>query len=55
LPIDRSSWEDGFQNSDDDDDVMMPAEQPGFLFMAAITAMTVAAVYLPSRDESENS
>ena len=55
LPIDRSSWEEGFQNSEDDDDVMMPEEQPGFLFMAAITAMTVAAVYLPSREESEDS
>ena len=26
-------------------------EQPGFLFMAAIATMTLAAVYLPSREE----
>ena len=55
LPIDPTSWEEGFQDSDDDDSSMMPEEQPGFLFMAAITAMTVAAVYLPSREESESS
>ena len=53
LPIDPTSWDEEFQK--DDDDTMMPEEQPGFLFMAAITAMTVAAVYLPSRKYSESS
>ena len=52
LPIDPTSWDEDFQK---DDDTMMPEEQPGFLFMAAITAMTVAAVYLPSRKDSESS
>ena len=52
LPIDPTSWEEGFQ---DDDTPMTSEEQPGFLFMAAITTMTLAAVYLPSREEkSEN-
>ncbi len=53
LPIHPSSWEEGFQ--DEEEDTLPPTEQPGFLFMAAISAMTVAAVYLPSRNESENS
>lgn len=53
LPIDPTSWEEGFQ--DDDGDILPATEQPGFLFVAAITAMTVAAVYLPSRNDSENS
>ena len=53
LPIDPTSWEEGFQ--DDDEDILPATEQPGFLFMAAITAMTVAAVYLPSRNDSEDS
>ncbi len=53
LPIDPSSWEEGFQ--DEEEDILPPTEQPGFLFMAAISAMTVAAVYLPSRNESEKS
>lgn len=52
LPIDPTSWEEGFQ---EDDTPMTSEEQPGFLFMAAITTMTLAAVYLPSREEkSEN-
>ena len=56
LPIDPSSWEEGFQDEEEDtmlleDDALLP----GFLFMAAISAMTVAAVYLPSRNESEKS
>lgn len=52
LPIDATSWEEGFQ---DDDAPPMTQEQPGFLFMAAIATMTLAAVYLPSREEkSEN-
>ena len=52
LPIDPSSWEEGFQ---EDDAPPMAEEQPGFLFMAAVATMTLAAVYLPSREEeSEN-
>ena len=52
LPIDPSSWEEGFQ---EDDTPPMAEEQPGFLFMAAVATMTLAAVYLPSREEdSEN-
>ena len=49
LPIDPTSWEEGFQ---EDDTPKMAEEQPGFLFMAALATMTLAAVYLPSRDES---
>ena len=52
LPIDPTSWEAGFQA---DDTPPMAEEQPGFLFMAALATMTLAAVYLPSREEeSEN-
>ena len=52
LPIDPSSWEEGFQS---DEAPPMAEEQPGFLFMAAVATMTLAAVYLPSREEnSEN-
>jgi len=52
LPIDPTSWEEGFQ---EDDTPMTSEEQPGFLFMAALATMTLAAVYLPSREEnSEN-
>ncbi|MGB0603209.1 MAG: hypothetical protein ACPGNS_06400 [Candidatus Poseidoniaceae archaeon] len=52
LPIDPTSWEEGFQA---DDTPPMAEEQPGFLFMAAVATMTLAAVYLPSREEdSEN-
>ena len=52
LPIDPTSWEKGFQS---DEDTTMAEEQPGFLFMAAVATMTLAAVYLPSREEdSEN-
>ena len=51
LPVDPTSWEDTFQAGDDE----MPAaeEQPGFLMMAAIATMTLAAVYLPSKEDSE--
>ena len=51
LPIDPTSWDDTFQAGDDE----MPAaeEQPGFLMMAAIATMTLAAVYLPSKKDSE--
>ena len=45
LPIDPTSWEEGFQ---EDDTPMTSEEQPGFLFMAAITTMTLAAV-LPTK------
>ncbi len=52
LPIDPTSWEEGFQT---DEAAPMAEEQPGFLFMAAVATMTLAAVYLPSREEeSEN-
>ena len=52
LPIDPTSWEEGFQA---DDTPPMAEEQPGFLFMAAVATMTLAAVYLPNREEeSEN-
>ena len=49
LPIDPASWDEAFQAGEDG----MPKaeEQPGFLFMAAIATMTLAAVYLPSREE----
>ena len=51
LPVDPTSWDDTFQAGDDE----MPAaeEQPGFLMMAAIATMTLAAVYLPSKEDSE--
>ena len=51
LPIDPTSWDDSFQAGEDG----MPAaeEQPGFLMMAAVATMTLAAVYLPSKEESE--
>ena len=53
LPIDPSSWDEAFQ---DGDDMMNNSEdQPGFLFLTAIATMTMAAVYLPSRNESEES
>ena len=49
LPIDPASWDEAFQSGEDG----MPKseEQPGFLFMAALATMTLAAVYLPSREE----
>ena len=53
LPIDDSSWSDNFQAGDE---APMATEQPGFLFVSAIAAMTIAAVYTPSRrDESQDS
>ena len=53
LPIDPASWDADFQAGDDG--VVEAEEQPGFLFMAALATMTLAAVYLPSREEeSEN-
>jgi hypothetical protein len=52
LPIDDSSWSEEFQAGDE---MVEPVEQPGFLFVTAIAAMTIAAVYVPSRkDDSEN-
>ena len=54
LPIDPASWDADFQ-AGEDDGPNMPEEQPGFLVMAALATMTLAAVYLPSREEeSEN-
>ncbi len=54
LPIDDSSWSDNFQAGDEN--VMPTTEQPGFLFVSAIAAMTIAAVYTPSRrDDSQDS
>ena len=53
LPIDPASWDEDFQAGDDG--VVAAEEQPGFLFMVALATMTLAAVYLPSREEeSEN-
>ena len=51
LPINPESWDESFQAGEDG----MPTseEQPGFLFMAAISTMTLAAVYLPNRHESQ--
>jgi len=51
LPINPESWDEAFQAGEDG----MPTseEQPGFLFMAAIATMTLAAVYLPNREESQ--
>jgi hypothetical protein len=53
LPIDPTSWSSDFQAGED----TMPTatEQPGFLLMTAIATMTMAAVYLPSRRDSEES
>ena len=53
LPVDPSSWDEAFQSGDD----MMKSsdDQPGFLFFSAIATMTMAAVYLPSRQDSEES
>ncbi|MBT3657612.1 MAG: hypothetical protein HN544_05390 [Euryarchaeota archaeon] len=54
LPIDPASWDADFQEGEDDG-TNLPEEQPGFLVMAALATMTLAAVYLPSREEeSEN-
>ena len=52
LPIDPTSWDKTFQAGEDE----LPAaeEQPGFLFMSALATMTLAAVYLPSRKDSED-
>ena len=52
MPIDPTSWDKTFQAGEDE----LPAaeEQPGFLFMSALATMTLAAVYLPSRKDSEN-
>ena len=53
LPIDENSWSDSFQAGDE---APMATEQPGFLFVSAIAAMTIAAVYTPSRrDDSQDS
>lgn len=51
LPINPESWDESFQAGEDG----MPTseEQPGFLFMAAIATMTLAAVYLPNRRDSQ--
>ena len=49
LPIDPASWDADFQAGEDG--VVEAEEQPGFLFMAALATMTLAAVYLPSREE----
>ncbi|MEL0101658.1 MAG: hypothetical protein VW862_08165 [Euryarchaeota archaeon] len=53
FPIDPTSWSSEFQAGED----TMPTanEQPGFLFMTAIATMTMAAVYIPSRRDSEES
>ncbi len=51
LPIDPTSWEEGFQ---EDEAPMKSEETPGFLFVAAVATMTLAAVYLPTREKSES-
>ena len=56
LPIDPASWDEAFQAGEDG----MPAAAddggilPGFLFTSALATMTFAAVYLPSRKDSED-
>ena len=54
MPIDPISWDEEFQ----EDEEMAPAEEdgllPGFVFMSALATMSLAAVYLPSKDESED-
>ena len=56
LPIDPASWDEAFQAGEDG--VMAPADDggllPGFLFTSALATMTLAAVYLPSRKDSED-
>ena len=41
-----------------EEEEMTPAEEdgllPGFVFMSALATMSLAAVYLPSKDESED-
>ena len=51
LPIDPSSWSSEFQAGDEE--MPMAEEQPGFLFLTAVATMAMAAVYLPSRKDSE--
>ncbi len=53
LPIDPASWDEAFQAGEDG--IPVAEEQPGFLFMSALATMTLAAVYLPSKKESEDS
>ena len=53
LPIDPVSWDEAFQAGEDG--IPVAEEQPGFLFMSALATMTLAAVYLPSKKESEDS
>jgi len=56
FPIDPASWDESFQAGEDG----MPAAAddggilPGFLFTSALATMTLAAVYLPSRKDSED-
>ena len=54
MPIDPISWDEEFQEEEE----MAPAEEdgllPGFVFMSALATMSLAAVYLPSKDESED-
>lgn len=54
LPIDPESWDEAFQEDDPppaaDDGGMLP----GFVFMTALATMSLAAVYLPNKDESED-
>ena len=53
LPVDPSSWDEAFQSGEDT--MKSSDDQPGFLFFSAIATMTMAAVYLPSRQDSEES
>ena len=52
FPIEPDSWDESFQAGDEE--IKKAEEQPGFLFMSALATMTLAAVYLPSRKDSEN-
>ena len=52
LPIDPASWDEAFQAGEDG--IPVAEEQPGFLFVSALATMTLAAVYLPSKKESED-
>jgi hypothetical protein len=51
LPIDPSTWSAEFQA---EEELNPPVEQPGFLALMSVGALTMAAVYMPlSRKESQ--
>ncbi|MGY8755440.1 MAG: hypothetical protein ACKVIR_07090 [Candidatus Poseidoniales archaeon] len=52
LPIDPSTWSAEFQA---EEDLNPPVEQPGFLALMSVGALTMAAVYMPmSRKNSQD-